>query len=84
MAFRQSVLRLFQPHFFAKVFRDFSSWAATVCMTGSTGRSKNFGAFKKALLWARPMNFWPMRQMLMVLLSGILWTSANLVEASLT
>src|SRR5580765_1170030 len=40
-----------------------------VCMMGRIGQSKNFPTFRNALLWVRPMNFWPTRQTLMV--SGI-------------
>ena len=32
-----------------------------VCMIGVTGRSKNLPTLSQALLWVRPMNFWPTR-----------------------
>src|SRR5207249_10196307 len=40
-----------------------------VCITGTIGTSKNLATFRYALLCVRPMNFWPIRQTLIVCLA---------------
>ena len=61
----QSVVWRAQPQRSANAASSAAWRATTVCMTGVTGSSsKNRGADNQALEWARPMNFWPIRQTL--------------------
>ena len=58
---RHRVVHRFQPHRLANGARLRASRALMISSVGTAGRSKNFPTWFQALLWARPMNCWPMR-----------------------
>src|SRR5215212_2966484 len=68
----QLVSEFLQPQRFLKDSSSSGFRPTTVCMMGLRGSVKNLSTFRNALLWARPMNLLPMRQMFVTSFAMIL------------
>ena len=73
MALCQLVSELRQPQRFLKASSSSVFRPTTVCITGLVGRLKNLSTLRKALLWARPMNLSPIKQIFATSL-GMVWS----------